>query len=140
MITNIDIDEDLVRQAMEVSGARSKREVVDRALREMVARAARPRVREIWGTANPDAYWPDYDPKTDPGEPAGKYRVEQGIASYKVLPSPPSQPTLPSAPSPSEPPCEASGPRRVPDGALAPAPTLAPSPTAKPMPKPRRKK
>ena len=30
MITNIDIDEDLVAQAMKVSGARTKREVVDR--------------------------------------------------------------------------------------------------------------
>jgi hypothetical protein len=137
MITNIDIDEDLVRQAMEVSGARSKREVVDRALREMVARAARPRVREIWGTADPDAYWPGYDPKTDPGEPAGKYRVEQGIATYKVLPSPPGQP---GAPSPSEPPPAGAEPASPSKVTRAPAPMLAPSPAAKPSPKPRRKK
>jgi len=30
----------------------------------------------------------DYDPKTDPGELAGKYRVEQGVATYKVVPPP----------------------------------------------------
>jgi hypothetical protein len=88
MITNIDIDETLVAQAMEVSGSRTKREVVDRALREMVARAKRPRIRDIWGIAGPDTFWPDYDPKTRPGEPAGKYRVEQGVATYKVAPAP----------------------------------------------------
>lgn len=85
MITNIDIDEDLVAQAMKVSGARSKREAVDRALREMVARSRRPRLRDIFGTATEDTYWPDYDPKADPAE-AGKYRVEQAVASYKVAP------------------------------------------------------
>ena len=89
MITNIDIDDALIAQAMEVSGARTKREAVDRALREMVARAKRPRLRDVWGTATEDTYWPDYDPKAEPGEPPGKYRVEQGVATYKVMPSPP---------------------------------------------------
>jgi hypothetical protein len=93
MITNIDIDENLVAEAMKVSGARTKREVVDRALREMVARARRPRFRDIWGTATAETYWPDYDPKTDPGEPAGKYRVEEGVAGYKVVP--PARPPSP---------------------------------------------
>jgi hypothetical protein len=92
-ITNIDIDEELVAEAMKVSGARTKREVVDRALRDMVARAKRPRLRDIWGLATEDTFWPDYDPKTDPGEPPGKYRVEQGVATYKVAPPlPPAKP------------------------------------------------
>jgi hypothetical protein len=86
VITNIDIDDELVAQAMKVSGARTKREVVDRALRELVARARRPRIRDIWGLATEDTFWPDYDPKTEPGEPPGKYRVEQGVATYKVPP------------------------------------------------------
>jgi hypothetical protein len=89
MITNIDIDETLVAEAMKVSGARTKREVVDRALREMVARSKRPRLRDVFGTATAETFWPDYDPKTEPGEPPGKYRVEQGIAGYKVAPTPP---------------------------------------------------
>ena len=88
MITNIDIDEALVAEAMKVSGARSKREVVDRALREMVGRAKRTRFRDIWGTLEEGDLWPDYDPKTEPGEPPGKYRVEQPVASYKVAPPP----------------------------------------------------
>jgi hypothetical protein len=88
MLTNIDIDERLIAKAMELSGARTKREAVDRALREMVARAQRPRLRDIWGIATDETYWPDYDPKTEPGEPPGKYRVEQGVATYKVMPPP----------------------------------------------------
>lgn len=81
MLTNIDIDEDLVAQAMQVSGARSKREVVDRALRELVARAQRPRFRDFIGVGDID---PAYDPKATVPEEAGKYRVEQTRASYSV--------------------------------------------------------
>jgi hypothetical protein len=86
MITNIDIDEDLIAEAMKVSGARTKREAVDRALRDLVARAKRTRFRDVWGMGGID---PDYDPKAAPGEPPGQYRVEQGLASYKVAPAPP---------------------------------------------------
>jgi Arc/MetJ family transcription regulator len=38
--TNIVLDDALIKQAMRVSGAKTKREAVDRALREMVARQA----------------------------------------------------------------------------------------------------
>lgn len=86
VLTNIDIDDELIAQAMQVSGARTKREAVDRALRELVARSKRPRLRDIWGIATEDTYWPGYDPKTDPGEEPGKYRVEQGVAGYKATP------------------------------------------------------
>jgi len=93
MLTNIDIDETLIAQAMQVSGARTKREVVDRALRELVARARRPRLRDVFGRATEDTYWPGYDPKAGPGEEPGKYRVEQGTATYKVAPPlPPAKP------------------------------------------------
>jgi hypothetical protein len=81
MITNIDIDEALVAQAMEVSGARTKREVVDRALREMVARARRPRFRDFLGVGDID---PNYDPKASAPEEFGKYRVEQPRPPYKT--------------------------------------------------------
>lgn len=87
MLTNIDIDDELIARAMELAGARSKREMVDRALREYVARAQRPRLRDIWGTATEDTYWPDYDPKTQPGEAPGQYRVEQGVAAYRAAPA-----------------------------------------------------
>jgi hypothetical protein len=82
MLTNIDIDEDLIAEAMQVCGARSKREAVDRALREMVARAKRPRFRDFKGIGGID---PEYDPKASSPEEFGKYRVEQPRASYKLV-------------------------------------------------------
>ena len=38
--TNIVLDDGLVKQAMQVTGAKTKRQAVDRALRELVARAS----------------------------------------------------------------------------------------------------
>lgn len=38
--TNIVLDDGLIEQAMKVTGAKTKREAVDRALRELVARAS----------------------------------------------------------------------------------------------------
>lgn len=96
MITNIDIDEAIVAEAMKVSGARTKREVVDRALRDMVARANRPRIRDLWGIAGDGGFWDGYDPKADPGEAPGKYRVEQGVATYKAAPAPDPAPVKPT--------------------------------------------
>lgn len=84
MLTNIDIDEDLVAEAMKISGARTKREVVDRALREMVARARRPRFKDFYGVGDID---PNYDPKASSPEEFGKYRVEQPRAVYKSKPA-----------------------------------------------------
>ena len=90
MLTNIDIDDELVAEAMRITGARTKREVVDRALREMVARAHRPSVRELFGIGGVD---PDYDPKAPwaRGNEVGQYRVEEPRAIYKVTrqPAPP---------------------------------------------------
>ena len=81
MITNIDIDATVVAEAMRISGARTKREVVDRALRELVARASRPSVRELFGIGGVD---PDYDPKAPwaRGALAGQNRVEEPRVSH----------------------------------------------------------
>ena len=87
MITNIDIDEVVVAEAMRLSGARTKREVVDRALREMVARARRPSIRELFGIGGVD---PDYDPKAPwaRGHEVGQFRVEQPRAIYPAAAAP----------------------------------------------------
>lgn len=87
MITNIDIDEIVVAEAMRLSGARTKREVVDRALREMVARARRPSIRELFGIGGVD---PDYDPKAPGarGHEVGQFRVEQPRAIYTAAAAP----------------------------------------------------
>ena len=101
MLTNIDIDDELVAEAMRITGARTKREVVDRALREMVARAHRPSVRELFGIGGVD---PDYDPKApwSRGNEVGQYRVEEPRAIYNVTrqPAPPAKAAkLPAAPA-----------------------------------------
>ncbi len=50
--TNIVLDDNLIKQAMQVSGARTKREAVDWALREMVTRGAVYRaLRKLKGEA-----------------------------------------------------------------------------------------
>ncbi|MBL8362228.1 MAG: type II toxin-antitoxin system VapB family antitoxin [Rubrivivax sp.] len=58
MRTNIVLDEQLVKQALELSGARTKREVVDLALRQMVARH---RQRELKALVGRDLIAPEYD-------------------------------------------------------------------------------
>jgi Arc/MetJ family transcription regulator len=58
MRTNIVLDESLVGEAMRVSGARTKREVVDIALRELVERRHQRALRKLAGS---DLIAPDYD-------------------------------------------------------------------------------
>ncbi len=101
MLTNIDIDENLVAEAMRLSGARTKREVVDRALREMVARAIRPSIRELFGIGGVE---PDYDPKAPwaHNQHSAQYRVEEPRGTYAT----PSRPAGGRAPAASPPPPE----------------------------------
>jgi len=58
MRTNIVLDDKLVADAMRMTGARSKREVVDLALRELLARRAQHALRELVGQ---DLIDPAYD-------------------------------------------------------------------------------
>ncbi len=58
MRTNIVLDDTLVAEAMMVSGAKTKRDVVDLALREMVARC---RQRELADLAGAGLIDPAYD-------------------------------------------------------------------------------
>jgi Arc/MetJ family transcription regulator len=47
--TNIEIDDDVIREAQRLTGARTKRETVDLALRELVARHRRLGILELRG-------------------------------------------------------------------------------------------
>ncbi len=58
MRTNIVLDDELVAEALRVSGARTKRAVVDLALRELVARHRQRALRRLAGEALID---PAYD-------------------------------------------------------------------------------
>ena len=49
MATNLDIDPDLVEQALAVSGERTKKAAVTRALQEFIARRRQKRVLELMG-------------------------------------------------------------------------------------------
>jgi len=49
MRTNIDIDDELIKEAMRISGLRTKKEVVHRALQEFVQRHARKDLAELRG-------------------------------------------------------------------------------------------
>ncbi len=60
MRTNIELDAELVREAQELSGIRTKRAVVHEALAEFVAHRKRLDLRELQGT---DLLDPDYDHK-----------------------------------------------------------------------------
>lgn len=58
MRTNIVLDDRLVKEAMRLSKARTKREAVDRALREFVSRGKQ---RDILALIGGDVIAPDYD-------------------------------------------------------------------------------
>ncbi len=60
MRTNIVLDEALVREAMKYAEVKSKRELVDLALREFVAARRRRDISELFGKVEID---PDYDYK-----------------------------------------------------------------------------
>lgn len=49
MRTNIEIDDDVLREAQRLTGARTKRETVDTALRDLVARYRRAELLELRG-------------------------------------------------------------------------------------------
>jgi len=58
MRTNIVLDDALVEEAMRLSGVKTKREIVDRALRDWLARHHQQALRELVGQ---DLFDPDYD-------------------------------------------------------------------------------
>lgn len=60
MATNLSIDPDLLQRALEVSGERTKRAAVTRALEEFVARREQKRILDLFGKVDWD---PGYDYK-----------------------------------------------------------------------------
>lgn len=58
MATNVQIDPDLIRDALLLGGKRTKREVIEEALQEYVLRRRQQQVLSLLGTV-------DYDPQYD---------------------------------------------------------------------------
>lgn len=62
MATNLSIDPALIDRALEISGERTKKAAVTRALREFIARREQKRLLELFGQLDWD---PDYDYKAE---------------------------------------------------------------------------
>lgn len=62
MATNLAIDPDLLDRALEVSGERTKKAAVTKALQEFIARRQQKRVLDLMGKLEWD---PSYDYKTE---------------------------------------------------------------------------
>ncbi len=60
MATNLAIDDKLLREALEISGLKTKKDTVNLALREFVDRHKQIEILKIFGKMDPD---PDYDYK-----------------------------------------------------------------------------
>jgi len=52
MRTTLDLDQELVTQALQETGARTKTEVIELALRQLLEREARKRIKALAGTMN----------------------------------------------------------------------------------------
>jgi Arc/MetJ family transcription regulator len=66
MATNLQIDPDLLEQALSVSGEKTKKAAVTRALQEFIARRRQRRLLDLFGTLDWD---PDYDYKRERSRP-----------------------------------------------------------------------
>ncbi len=62
MATNLSIDPELLDRALEVSGERTKKAAVTKALREFIARREQKRILELFGSLD---WEPDYDYKAE---------------------------------------------------------------------------
>lgn len=62
MATNLDINPDLITEAVKVSGAKTKKEAVTAALEEFIRRHKQARIVELFGTIDFD---PEYDYKAE---------------------------------------------------------------------------
>jgi Arc/MetJ family transcription regulator len=62
MATNLAIDPDLLERALSVSGERTKKAAVTRALEEFIARREQARILELFGRVEMD---PSYDHKSE---------------------------------------------------------------------------
>jgi len=58
MATNLDLDPELVSQAVAVGGKKTKKEAVTEALEEYIARRSQRRITHLFGTI-------EYDPRYD---------------------------------------------------------------------------
>ena len=66
MATNLSIDPDLLARALELSGEKTKKAAVNRALREFIARREQMKLRELFGKLE---WSTDFDYKRERSRP-----------------------------------------------------------------------
>ncbi len=59
MATNLELDDDLIAEAVRLGRHRTKREAVNAALADYVRTLRRPAILDLAGEVE---FWPDYDP------------------------------------------------------------------------------
>ena len=62
MATNLQLDDELIRKALELGGHKTKKEAVNAALKEYTQRREQMKIIELFGTINYDE---DYDYKAE---------------------------------------------------------------------------
>ena len=60
MPTNLAIDDDLLKAALDLGGFKTKKDTVNQALREFIDKRKQREILDLFGTMDPD---PDYDYK-----------------------------------------------------------------------------
>jgi len=70
MSTNLSIDPELLERALELSGERTKRAAVNKALREFIAHREQRRITGLFGKLDWDSSY-DYKKERSRNEPAG---------------------------------------------------------------------
>ena len=81
MATNLSIDPDLIDQTLELSGERTKKAAVTKALKEFIARRRQKRLLDLMGKLEWDASY-DYKGERAPSEPLCRHqRLVVGIAA-----------------------------------------------------------
>ena len=60
MATNLAIDDALLSKALKIGGKKTKKDTVNEALREFIARREQKKVLDLFGTVE---YFDDYEPK-----------------------------------------------------------------------------
>ena len=70
MATNLSIDPDLLNRALELSGERTKKAAVNKALREFIARREQKDIVKLFGQLDWDSKY-DYKKERNRDEPAG---------------------------------------------------------------------
>lgn len=79
MLTNIDLDEDLVREARRLTGAKTKKALMEEALRALIKLHEQSDVRKLWGRL----HWQEPEAPAAPEPPEAPEKKGKGRAGRR---------------------------------------------------------